>query len=380
MELNGTVELPTDCPEQRPQRARVLIYSHAFAPSVGGSESACLLLLEGLLRNGHDVKVVTATQGTNSRDIPCPVFRQPSLRRLLSLVRWADVVLHSNISLRAAWPLLLAPRPWIIVHHSSLIGDDGQRGFFQWAKQLSSFFATNIAVSRAMAESLLAKSVVLGNGFRDRVFRRVPTIPRKKAFIFVGRLVSSKGADLAIRALAQLRREGFDAGLTIVGAGPCADSLRELARELAVTAHVEFTGSMEPVQVAELLNVHRILLAPSRGVETFGLVALEALACGCLPVVSNVGGLPETVGDHGFIIREGELNELTDVMRDLLNNPSEISAKLQNVEHHLEKFREERVVDAYAKIVERVHRKSGSENIVTLFVPMLCVGHDLLSL
>jgi glycogen(starch) synthase len=354
--INGKVELPyqqrSTIAADRTGCTRVLIHSHVFAPSVGGSESACSLLADGLLRRGCEVRVVTNTPTLRPIPEEALVFRQPTTRQLYRLVQWADVVVHSNISLRVTWPLLLGRKPWVIIHHSLLTTTKGTRRLREWLKLGASFFATNIAVSKATAASLMCRTHVIANGYRDRIFIRMPDVSRKRDLIFVGRLVPSKGVDTAMRILARLREEGLQSELTIIGGGPCDRELRELASSLGIADAVHFLGFCPPEQIARALNEHKVLLAPSRGMETFGLVAIEALACGCIPLVSAVGGLGETVENHGVVIPENDIDGFVSAARRLLQSRDERARRLNGIEAYLERFHEQNVVDAYAEVIE----------------------------
>src|SRR5947207_15767764 len=99
---------------------KILIYSHAFYPSVGGSESACRVMADGLAAAGHEVRLITQTPGPEKTPFVYPITRLPTKRELLGLVKWCDVYVHSNISLRGAWPLLCHRRPWVVIHHSRI--------------------------------------------------------------------------------------------------------------------------------------------------------------------------------------------------------------------------------------------------------------------
>ncbi len=126
--------------------------------------------------------------------------------------------------------------------------------------------------------------------------------------LFVGRLQPLKGPDVAIRTLAEVRRTVPDAWLRIVGGasgnghgtmGPA--QLRSLAEELGVGDAVVFEDAIDQDTLAERYRAADVLLAPSRS-ETFGLVALEAQACGTPVVAADVPGLEAVVRDGGTLV------------------------------------------------------------------------------
>lgn len=105
--------------------------------------------------------------------------------------------------------------------------------------------------------------------------------------LYVGRLIRRKRPELAVGALAELRRRGVSASLVIAGDGPLADRLRRLARRLGVDDVVFWAAPLDDDRKWELLATADVLLMPSR-LEGFGLVALEAQSVG-LPVVVAEG-------------------------------------------------------------------------------------------
>jgi D-inositol-3-phosphate glycosyltransferase len=121
--------------------------------------------------------------------------------------------------------------------------------------------------------------------------------------LFVGRLQRHKGPDVAVRTLAHVRQELPDAQLLIVGGASGddpldPDALRVLAQELAVAEAVELVPAVPQRQLPELYRAADVVLVPSRS-ETFGLVALEALACGIRVVAADVPGLQAVVQGGG---------------------------------------------------------------------------------
>jgi N-acetyl-alpha-D-glucosaminyl L-malate synthase BshA len=108
-----------------------------------------------------------------------------------------------------------------------------------------------------------------------------------------------------IRILAEVRKH-TPAHLLMVGDGPDRGPAEQLVRHLKLTPHVSFLGKQNHVE--RLIPLAHVLLMPSE-MESFGLVALEAMACGVAPVATNVGGVPELIthGVSGFMEPVGDI-------------------------------------------------------------------------
>lgn len=331
---------------------KILIYSHAFYPSVGGSETACRVLCDGLVSAGHQVRLVTQTAGPSENPFAYPITRLPSFLELLRLLRWCDVYVHSNVSLHGALPLLLARKPWVIVHHSRITRLNGDLIWIDHLKRFMLRFATNISVSRSMAASLPVPSAVLGNGYDDLLFHLRPEIPRERDVMFLGRLNHDKGAHLAVDALRLLKERSLRPTLSIVGMGGEEENLRRQVREAGLEGQVVFTGKKEGREIGVLLNRHRILVVPSLVAETFGLVVMEGLASGCGVVVSDMGALKETVGPCGLNFPSGDAAALADRIEKMLTQPELIEDHQAHAPAHLRPFRRENSLKAYQAIIE----------------------------
>lgn len=125
----------------------------------------------------------------------------------------------------------------------------------------------------------------------------------RPVLLFVGRIQPLKALDVAIAALADVRRSRPDAMLVVVGGASGADGPAEVARveqqiaELGVADGVRFVEPQPHHMLSTWYRAADVVVVPSRS-ESFGLVALEAAACGIPVVAANVGGL-RTLVEHG---------------------------------------------------------------------------------
>jgi D-inositol-3-phosphate glycosyltransferase len=142
----------------------------------------------------------------------------------------------------------------------------------------------------------------------ERFSPAAPSEPDAPELLFVGRLQPLKGPDVAIRTLAAVREHVPGARLRIVGGvsgsgegrtGPV--ELARLATELGLAEAVTFEGALDQAELVARYRSARVLLAPSRS-ETFGLVALEAQACGLPVVAADVPGLQAVVRGGGTLV------------------------------------------------------------------------------
>lgn len=329
----------------------ILIQSCLFSPSVGGTETATRLLAIGLHDLGHQVKVATETEGDSPYTAGLEVHRKPSHLEFLRLVGWCDILIHSNISLRNVWPLLIRRRPWIIIHHTYINAMDDPRT--SRLKQWVTRFASNVAVSEFMAGGLQAPSVVLENPYADDVFRIQPGVSRDLDIIMVGRLHVDKGFQVAIEALHRLHQRGYvKTRMTLVGEGPYLDELVALTKKLELQDAVEFTGIKSPEELARTFNRHQVLIVPSLTPETFGLVAIEGMACGCLVVASDVGSLKGTIGPAGVTFPAGDVDALTKLLQIHLDRPEAKAAYIKAAPEHLAQYERARIIPPYAAYIE----------------------------
>lgn len=331
---------------------RILLSSHFFHPSIGGIEEVSFALAHEFVAAGHEVKVITQTKEDSRTSFPFEVHRRPGASSLIALVKWCDVFFHNNISLRYAWPLLLIKRPWVIAHHTWIARTDGRIGFRDRVKQAVLKRATNITMSKAMAETISASVTIIGNPYRDDLFQIHPDAPRDRELVFLGRLVSDKGADILLNALALLGKRGLHPRLTIIGAGPEEDALHEQSAQLGLRNQVVFAGKKTGGELVQLLNLHQIMVVPSRWQEPFGLVALEGAACGCVVIGSECGGLPDAIGPCGITYKHQDTAALADSIEQLLTPGADLEKYRSAAPAHLANHTAQAVAARYLQVLQ----------------------------
>ena len=147
------------------------------------------------------------------------------------------------------------------------------------------------------------------------------------------------------------------ATLVLAGDGPDRSSCELLVRELGIQDHVRFLGKQ--TELVQILSSADLMLMPSQS-ESFGLAALEAMACGVPVISSSVGGLPELQvhGQTGYIAEIGDISRMAKYAVELLGNDTRMAmfrqaCRTRAVEH----FDVKKIVtvyeDYYREIVER---------------------------
>lgn len=339
---------------------KILFLSHNFYPDIGGIEVNSDILAQAFSEVGHDVHLLTWSKDPTNKKFPYVVIRNPNKRKLFLEHSWADLVFENNPCLRLAWPNLFFRNPSVIVLNTWITRINGKIGFqdrikLLWLKRASKV----IAVSDAIRKRCWPSATVIANPYRSDQFKIIPGIEKTIDFVFLGRLVSDKGADHAIKAIYQLVNLKYKSSsfnkktlFTIIGSGPEYHTLQQLIVELKMEAYIKLVGPLSGEALAICLNRHRYLLVPSLWEEPFGNVVLEAMACGCLPIVSDGGGLPDAIGDAGLKFNRGDINSLVNTIIKITNNPL-LELKLKNEAiTHLTAHQPNVVASKYLDVVE----------------------------
>ncbi len=208
------------------------------------------------------------------------------------------------------------------------------------------FLAVSNAVrSRAIAWGIPADRVSVRHiGVNANLFQNggPPMDQRLPRILFVGGLVEKKGAEYLIRAFARIRRHIKHAELILVGDGPLRRRLQRLASELQVP--VKFAGILSSEAIRELMHIARVVCLPSitaanGDAEGFGMVILEAQACGVPVITSARGGAEEGIihGVTGFRFEEKDVQTLAEYLLRLLQDDALASAMSVEARRNIER-------------------------------------------
>ena len=334
---------------------KLLLHSR-FYPSVGGIETVADLLAREWVKQDVEITVVTDVAPPRGQlAFPFPVHHRPNPRIFLDLMREHDVFVHFNVSLRAIWPLFIVRRPFVAVHHGFYVtNESGHRDWREKLKLLITKHATeNIAVSEAVARTIGIDCKIIVNPFARGVFRNIGESAKSRDLAFLGRLVSSKGVDVLIRALSLLKNSGLKPHLTIIGGGPERRALETLSRNLGLDSQISFAGTIPTDDVSKILSEHKVLVVPSIWNEGFGVVALEGIASGCVVIGSDSGGLPEAIGSCGLIVPTGDAKALAAAIDRTLAEPDLITAFRSAAADHLARHAPARVAERYLTVISQ---------------------------
>ena len=333
-----------------------------------GKECTALLFSKRLIKDGHDVYVVTYREGSApyyENDKGVHVYRVDNY--MIHPNNFIDWILQLNFNLVSKateiinkeggfdvihahdWLVANAAKalknaygiPVVATIHATEAGrnsgihDDTQR-YINDTEWMLTYEASEVIVNSNYMKNELQrlfglpyeKINVIPNGInlsnftgieRDYDFRRQYAMDNEKIILYVGRLVYEKGIQHLIAAMPKVLSNYHDAKLIIAGRGGMMDELRQEANNLGLNDKIYFTGYLDSKQVQKMYKCADVAVFPST-YEPFGIVALEAMLAGVPTVVSDVGGLDEIVthGVDGMKAYAGNANSIADSITALL--------------------------------------------------------------
>jgi len=183
----------------------------------------------------------------------------------------------------------------------------------------------------------------------------------EKILVHVSNFRKVKRVDDVIRIFKNVYEE-IPSKLLLIGDGPERQNLEEICRQVGLCEEIRFLGKQDAVE--ELLAVSDLFIMPS-GSESFGLAALEAMACEVPVISSNVGGLPEVNfhGETGFLSDVGNVEEMANYAKQILSNEDTLATFRHNALEQAKRFDIKHILPKYESYYEHiletaVHNKS----------------------
>ena len=362
-------------------------------PTVGGSGVVATELAKALACRGHEVHLVSYERPV--RAIHChpnlhlhqveppayPLFRylpyESALAgRLVALAESGVALIHAHYAIPHAVSALLASRyvalsgqslPFITTLH----GTDttlAQKAPDLWPIIRLALHKSDAvtAVSQALARTtqeafaLPELPLVIPNFVDTQVFVPRPTPelralyarPQEYIFVHASNFRPVKQVPWLIQLFHRVLQAGLSAKLLLVGDGPERPAVEKLVREMGLDRAVIFTGAVSEVQ--EYLLLGDVFLLSSRE-ESFGLAALEAMACGVPAVAPRTGGLPEVVQEGGLLYEPGNLDAAEKALFEVLRN---LPAYRQAARQNALRFDIHRIVPFYEKLYQTILAKA----------------------
>jgi glycosyltransferase involved in cell wall biosynthesis len=137
--------------------------------------------------------------------------------------------------------------------------------------------------------------------------------PTKFHILYSGRLIKEKGVEILIKAATKLK--DLDIGIDIVGGGPEKDNLKKMAKKLNVDHTIYWYNRVDRDVLSSLYHHAELFVFPVIWTETFGVAALEAMACGVPTIVASDTGTAWAVGDDALVFKRGSYRDLAEKIR-----------------------------------------------------------------
>jgi phosphatidylinositol alpha-1,6-mannosyltransferase len=339
-----------------------LLFSFDYPPDDGGIARLCGEVLNGLARAGVRCDVLSQLPPNGVQ----PLTATPSEARVTCRRPWREIcAFHKLLQLRGRGPvvcgiwypegllaLLAGRRPLVILAHGSelmLTCAFWRRGVWRELCKRVCEAADLIVANSEYTRGLVlraaprAKVVVVPLGVDHERFCPRDKETAKRRFGVDGKIVVSsvsrlqayKGHETVLRALAELpERQKYCMVYLIAGKGPYSDDLRRLTKDLGLDELVRFLGFIPEDDLPDLYRASDLFVlctqesAVQQEVEGFGLVFLEAQACGTPVVGTRTGGIPDAVkhGEGGWLIQQNDVHALAGVLSRLTDDPGSFRA------------------------------------------------------
>jgi len=363
-------------------------------PTYGGSGVVATELGVGLAKRGHEIHFITYKRPArlshfqenvfyhevDTNDYPLfeyTPYDSALASKLVDVVKYENLdLLHVHYAIPHAMVAYIAKKvlltegryvPTITTLHGTDITLVGQHKAFRPVVEFSINKSDGVtAVSKSLRDQTyqyfnIERDIQVLNNFID--FNRFTKHNKdhfKKAIAPEGEPILShvsnfrkvKRVDDVIRVFHEVRSE-MPAKLLLIGDGPERRNAESLCRKLELCSDIRFLGKQDAVE--ELLAVSDVLIMPSAK-ESFGLAALEAMACEVPVISTNAGGLPEvnTHGETGFLAEVGDVKAMAHHTLTLLRDPELLARFRKNALERAREFDISNILPQYEAYYESI--------------------------
>ena len=367
-------------------------------PTFGGSGIVATELGKALSRKGHEIHFITYSQPVklgvlrenifyhevSTSDYPLfeyTPYEQVLTSKLVDVVKFEKLdLLHVHYAIPHASAAYMAQQilktqginiPFITTLHGTDITLVGKDPSFE---PVITFSINHSNVVTAVSENLKKDTLELFN-----IDKEIEVIPNficledykqtnnkkyknriaknnEKVITHISNFRKVKRIQDVIKSF-KIINESIPSKLVLVGDGPERAKMERLARELNISTDVNFLGNLKSTK--EVLNISDLFMLPSSS-ESFGLAALEALACGVPVIATNKGGIPEVVehGISGYLSKVGDYKDMSKNALSILNNEKNHLEFKNNAIDSAKKFDIHKILPLYEGIYKKSLEKS----------------------
>jgi len=309
-----------------------------------------------------------------------------SFRLLFCPLRHEMDIVHAHAGnppapISAYWYAKKKRKPFIVTYHG-----DGQWNWGGFIRRISVYFYNKHLLDKVLsyADIILSPSerhinesqflgsyrnkiVVIPNGInlnnfdvpysKEECRKMFGLTSEDKIILFLGTLGPHKGPDVLLKAMPKIIKEIRDVKLAFAGAGPLKEELIRQSKKLGIERNAIFAGFVEESSKPFYYRAADIFCFPSvMKHEIFGIVNLEAMACGIPIVASKIGGVPDVVkdGENGLLVPPGDSDALAEAIIYLLENEEVRESLGKNGRKKVDNYSWERIAAETEKLYERI--------------------------
>lgn len=366
---------------------RVLLVVSELPPVTSGVARSVDELRVGLIERGHVVDAVSAWTEPGlmmgEARLPAGATR---FRRYGRMTRGYDVIglhgpspLYSDALLARQLLARVGPgrssRPALVyTHHFTVIVEQAPAlctAYNTVHRRLARIADRCVVTTPSYRDQLLDVGVHdpavipwgVDEAMRERIDAAVVTSPRRKRtasdplrVLFVGQMRPYKGVPVLLDAVSNV--DGIE--LTLAGGGAAASRYHAQAAALD-TANARFLGRVPDEALAELYATHDVIVLPSiNESEAFGIVLVEGMAAGCVPVATDLPGVRDVVGSAGLLSAPGDAASLRAALVALRDDPDDLRYRSTNARLASQRYTWAAAADAYESVLrEAVMKRRG---------------------